>query len=609
MAGTFASLVFLTAAAPAAHAYVYAASRASGFGTTIERANLDGTGAAPSFISGANGPVGVAVDGAHIYWANTFGSGTVGRANLDGSGTNQSFITGASSPCGVAVDGAHVYWANNGSNSIGRANLDGTNVNQSFITGADHPCGVAVDGSFVYWADEGNCSSTCTGTHIGRAKLDGSSPVDTFITGLAAPVGVAVNASSIYWGNNNSNTIGRANLNGTGVNASFITGSGGCTDLPALDATYIYWSNACGSSIGRANLDGTGVNEAFLNVPSNPGGVAVDQLAPLTVSLAGTGTGSVTGSGISCPSTCSGSYAPGQQVTLTATPAAGSTFAGWSGAGCGGTGACVVTTSAEQAVTATFNTAPITQHSLAVSKSGSGSGTVTSAPPGIRCGTTCSATFASGSQVTLSASPAPGSTFTGWTGSGCSGTGTCIVTMSSDRTATATFTATAAAPHCVLAVKSTKVLLPPLKKPKRKHTSKQSAGTLALRVTCNQAANVKLTGKVTALIGKKPKHGKRRAKVFPVKTTRVSVSRGVALKLTIKLPPAAIAALRRGVKKSVHAHCEQCQRDQSRRDEARSSPTAPLRPRADDPGPPPLRGLRDARGSRVADLTAGRVGC
>jgi hypothetical protein len=41
--------------------------------------------------------------------------------------------------------------------------------------------------------------------------------------------------------------------------------------------------------------------------------------------------------------------------------------------------------------------------------------------------------------VTLTASPAPGSTFTGWSGSGCSGAGTCRVTMNSDTTVTATF--------------------------------------------------------------------------------------------------------------------------------------------------------------------------
>jgi hypothetical protein len=45
----------------------------------------------------------VAVDGAHLYWANA-GDGTIGRANLDGTGVNQSFIGGATGPCGVAVD-------------------------------------------------------------------------------------------------------------------------------------------------------------------------------------------------------------------------------------------------------------------------------------------------------------------------------------------------------------------------------------------------------------------------------------------------------------------------------------------------------------------------
>jgi hypothetical protein len=74
----------------------------------------------------------------------------------------------------------------------------------------------------------------------------------------------------------------------------------------------------------------------------------------LTVSLAGAGTGSVTGNGISCPSTCSASEPTGTMVTLTATPVAGSAFSGWSGGGCSGTGTCTVTMSSDQAVTATF---------------------------------------------------------------------------------------------------------------------------------------------------------------------------------------------------------------------------------------------------------------
>jgi FG-GAP repeat/Divergent InlB B-repeat domain len=75
----------------------------------------------------------------------------------------------------------------------------------------------------------------------------------------------------------------------------------------------------------------------------------------LTVSLSGTGAGTVTGPGISCPGTCSSSYPDGTSVTLTAIPSAGSTFAGWSGGGCSGTGGCQVPMSSNQNVTATFN--------------------------------------------------------------------------------------------------------------------------------------------------------------------------------------------------------------------------------------------------------------
>src|SRR5207244_12352178 len=60
---------------------------------------------------------------------------------------------------------------------------------------------------------------------------------------------------------------------------------------------------------------------------------------------------------------------------------------------------------------------------LTVSKAGTGSGTVTSSPAGITCGATCSAPYASGTVVTLTATPSANSAFTGWSGGGCSGTG------------------------------------------------------------------------------------------------------------------------------------------------------------------------------------------
>ena len=167
---------------------------------------------------------------------------------------------------------------------------------------------------------------------------------------------------------------------------------------------------------------------------SKPSGYA------LTVTKTGTGSGTVTSSpaGINCGATCSAKFTSGVTVTLAATPAAGSTFVGWSGA-CTGTGACTVSMTASKTVTATFNTTTAGTYALTLYKIGTGLGTVASNPAGINCGTGCVANFTSGRLVTLTATPTTGSTFTGW-GGACAGTArTCTVTMSAARVVTATF--------------------------------------------------------------------------------------------------------------------------------------------------------------------------
>ena len=77
--------------------------------------------------------------------------------------------------------------------------------------------------------------------------------------------------------------------------------------------------------------------------------------------------------------------------------------------------------------------------SLSVIPDGTGSGSVTSNPAGINCGSECSKTFDYNTVVTLTAEADAGSTFIGWTGAGCSGTGNCVVTMDTDKSVTATF--------------------------------------------------------------------------------------------------------------------------------------------------------------------------
>ncbi len=156
----------------------------------------------------------------------------------------------------------------------------------------------------------------------------------------------------------------------------------------------------------------------------------------LTVTKAGSGSGTVTSSpsGIVCGKDCSEDYAGGTSVILTANPAAGSVFAGFSGDLDCSDG--VVTMNANKTCTATFN---IQQFTLTVNKAESGSGTVTSSPPGINCGVSCQASFNSSTSVTQTAAADPGSTFTGFSGGGCNGTGPCTVTVNADTTVTATF--------------------------------------------------------------------------------------------------------------------------------------------------------------------------
>ena len=99
----------------------------------------------------------------------------------------------------------------------------------------------------LYWTNFGSGV-------IGRANLDGSNPNQSWITGWVDPAGIAVNANYVYYANLTPGTIGRANLDGSSPNQSFISGCDGVYDV-TVDANYVYWTNyGFTSAIGRANM-------------------------------------------------------------------------------------------------------------------------------------------------------------------------------------------------------------------------------------------------------------------------------------------------------------------------------------------------------------------
>jgi hypothetical protein len=164
----------------------------------------------------------------------------------------------------------------------------------------------------------------------------------------------------------------------------------------------------------------------------------------LGLTKSGNGSGTVTSdpAGISCGSGCStqsAGFAGNSQVVLTATADTGSSFDHFAVAGAGNCGSpCSVTvpSGSSVAVTATFNQ----DTTLTVTRSGSGTGVVTSTDGVIDCGPTCNAAYPPTAMVTLTATPDSGSAFNGWTGGGCTGTGDCTVSMSTSLSVDADFT-------------------------------------------------------------------------------------------------------------------------------------------------------------------------
>jgi 5-hydroxyisourate hydrolase-like protein (transthyretin family) len=343
-----------------------------------------------------------------------------------------SLYTSVGSPVGspvcTAADGTYTF-----------VGLPTGTYNVGFNTAADAACGTSNYVAQFYGHDPVSVTAPSSTTSI-----DATMSVGAQISGQVTDASTGVGAPSISVELFNSGGSSPITSTSTDVNGNYTLGglSSGSYKVEFVDGSgnYVAQYYSAKSSLGAADpiqttssAPAAGVNAALTTTVTHT----------LTVTPSGSGSGSVTSSpaGIDCGATCAAVFNNNTTVTLTETPAAGSAFAGWSGGGCSGTGTtCTVSLSADRTVTAIFDTIPI--HALTVgSSAGNGSGSVTSSPAGIDCGATCSHSYFDGTVVTLSASPATGSAFAGWSGGGCSGASlTCQVTIGPDQTVTPSFT-------------------------------------------------------------------------------------------------------------------------------------------------------------------------
>jgi hypothetical protein len=197
----------------------------------------------------------------------------IGRAENDGSGLQVEIVKNLGVGEDVASpvsDGHHLYWVNEDSDTIGRANLDGSKSRPNFIS-------LPAYGGYTEIAVQGGSIYFTAGSSVGRAASDGSGSSETVIAGIKVER-FAADSDHLYWsygvpGPGHGETlsdIGRANLDGSGVDPTFIDSPdyGNAIYGLAVNDRHIFWATY---RLGRANLDGSAVQPGFVHMEEDAG--------------------------------------------------------------------------------------------------------------------------------------------------------------------------------------------------------------------------------------------------------------------------------------------------------------------------------------------------
>jgi phospholipase C len=248
----------------------------------------------------------------------------------------------------------------------------------------------------------------------------------------APTVTITANPTSITKGSSSVLTVIAKNATAitiTGTNGSKRTmaaGGGAVSVSPTSGTTYTATATGAGgtasASVTITITTGSTSGAPTVTITANPTSITKGSSTVMTVTAKNATAVTITGTNGSKRTTAAGGG------SITASPTSTTTYTA-TATGSGGTASASVT------ITVGTTSSPI---QLAVNSAGSGAGTLTSSPAGIDCPGSCTASFAKGTAVVLTATPDSGSTFLGWSGP-CTGTATCNLTLGANTTATATF--------------------------------------------------------------------------------------------------------------------------------------------------------------------------
>jgi hypothetical protein len=241
-------------------------------------------------------------------------------------------------------------------------------------------------------------------TGIFKVDTSGADAISTSINvGTAGSWVVDVVGS----GNSGSFTAASGQTERWDIAASGMTGATSTKPVAAAGATTLGWTHSGANRLSHS---------LAALAPSSGG--------PTTFTL----TTNVSGSGTVTRNPNASSYASGTVVTLTATPGSGQQFTGWSGDLTGTANPATLTMNSNKTVTATF--APVSS-TFTLTTTVNGSGTITRSPN--------AGSYASGTVVTLTATPGSGQQFTGWSGDLTGTANPATLTMNSNKSVTASF--------------------------------------------------------------------------------------------------------------------------------------------------------------------------